>query len=79
MVGADHARPSTTDAGSSTSESDIIKRGYEGDDGDKPAKKQKKPTKQEQQEQSLREYATALGKAVAGLRTTLTTYSLEGD
>jgi len=60
--------PKITDSG---------KRGYDGDDSDKPAKKQKKLTKHEQLEEGLQQKATILEKALANLKTTLTSYTLE--
>lgn len=53
---------------------DVRERGHEGDGGNSPAKKQKKLTKHEQH---LRKCATDLREAVADLKTTLTSYSLE--
>jgi hypothetical protein len=63
------------DTDSSTSY--VRKRGYEGDDSDQPPKKQKKLTKHEQLEERLRQEATILGNALAVLKVTLTSYSLD--
>ena len=60
--------PKITDSG---------KRGYDGDDSDKPAKKQKKLTKHEQLEEGLQQKATILEKALANLKSTLTSHPLE--